>query len=91
MNTYRVYHIDWTSNENVREAYEIVAFVEAEDLDAAFRDTNTIENYWWENENVTEIVDKTRSTSVGDIIVEDETGIAYTVDMFGFSVNKWFK
>lgn len=62
-------------------------------LDAAYRDTNTIDQPWWNNENV-EMVGRAklaggcRSTSVGDRIEierDDGTTELYSVDYIGFS------
>lgn len=90
---FKVYHKDWSSNQELKspDSYNIVAWVEAYSLDDVFRLTNSIEDYWWNNEEVDAMVTKTRSTSVGDVIVDTVSEVAYTVDMFGFSVNKWFK
>lgn len=51
-------------------------------LDHAYEVTNSNFGPWWENEGVTRIGPKTRSTSVGDVIYRD--GIAYRVASFGF-------
>lgn len=51
--------------------YQAVARVETDDLDTAFRLTNSIDRPWWKNEGV-EILGapEHRSTSVGDVIVD---------------------
>lgn len=49
--------------------YDLVAIVDTDDLEIAFRDTNHIDCEWWENSNVT-LIKKSRSTSVGDVAVE---------------------
>ena len=62
-------------------------------LDAAYRDTNTIDRRWWENENVemvgpAKLAGGCRSTSVGDRIeVEMDDGATelYEVSPIGFS------
>jgi hypothetical protein len=56
------------------DAYTHVATVDVGDLNDAFRLTNTIDWPWWENKGVDAIVEKTRSTSVGDLyLLEDGT------------------
>ena len=55
------------------EEYELVAIVDTDDLEVAFHHTNHIDAEWWENEDVT-CLKKTRSTSVGDVAINDETG-----------------
>lgn len=50
------------------DGYEQVAEVEAMGLDAAFTDTNSIDDYWGKNANVTLKTNKEcRSSSVGDV------------------------
>jgi len=64
------------------DEYTEVAHVDLDDNNYAdaFRLTNSIESYWWENKGVTPLLDSpafrevdgmkgTRSTSVGDVIV----------------------
>lgn len=75
--------------------YEKVADVECGDvpqlagLELAFQYTNTIDHYWWLNEQVTPTRHAThsgggcRSTSVGDIIVAPD-GTRHLVMPFGF-------
>ena len=53
--------------------YKKVAVVEAEDIDAVFELTNHIDSDWTENPGVVAEPGRHRSTSVGDIIV-DENG-----------------
>lgn len=47
--------------------YQLVATVEAKNLDDVFEKTNHIDREWWLNEGVTAHM-QTRSTSVGDVI-----------------------
>jgi hypothetical protein len=63
--------------------FVLVAKVQTDDLDAAFEKTNTIDKYWWENQGVEALVTKTRSTSVGDVMVDAE-GKKHMVAGFGF-------
>jgi len=60
-------------NPNWPEGYELVAEVDSDDVDDAFRLTNHIDVAWYENEGVT-VHKQARSTSVGDII-ENNDGI----------------
>ena len=52
--------------------YRKVAHVQTDNLDEAFRLTNHIEESWTENEEVGVYAEKVRSTSVGDILINDE-------------------
>lgn len=63
-------------------SYKYVATVDCETLNQAFRLTNSIDCYWGDNEGVDGIA-RCRSTSVGDII-EDNDGKRFLVVMFGF-------
>lgn len=51
-------------------------------LDQAYHLTNTIDRYWWENQDVHPVVTKTRSTSVGDVLCI--RGVYFVVASFGF-------
>ena len=62
--------------------FTLVAEVDTEDLETAYKLTNTIDCYWWENEGVTPLVTNTRSSSMGDVFILN--GRAYGVDIFGF-------
>lgn len=48
--------------------YELVAELDSNDIDEAFRLTNHIDQPWYENQGV-KALKKARSTSVGDVIV----------------------
>ena len=61
---------------------ELVATVNTTDLEEAFKLTNHVEGNWIENENVTALVERARSTSCGDVMVRE--GKAYIVAMCGF-------
>ncbi len=67
-----------------RADYVKVAEVQAENLNEVFRLTNTIEQDWQQNPQVTPAQPGTpqRSTSVGDVIVLGEH--AWIVDHMGF-------
>jgi hypothetical protein len=64
------------------KGYELVAKVDTHDLDEAFGLTQHIEDEWWKNKKV-ELVKKSRSTSVGDVLKQE--GRLYTVEFLGFS------
>lgn len=70
--------------KNFPNEYVLVAHVKADDLDDAYMLTNSIHAYWWENPLVEAKKINTRSTSVGDVLVDKETGKKYAVDSFGF-------
>ena len=65
-------------NDNVKECLiaihqhklRLVARVDTDDLESAFKLTNTINRSWWLNDGVDAIkLDGERSTSVGDVMV----------------------
>lgn len=53
------------------------------DLEKAFQLTNSIDRHWSENPGVTTFGPKTRSTSVGDAML-DEDGEWWRIESFGF-------
>jgi hypothetical protein len=57
------------------DEYDIVADLEVPDLNAAYHASNNIDSNWLENEEVTsKSVESARSTSVGDILSDPDTG-----------------
>lgn len=46
----------------------LVAEVDTDNLDVAYTLTNSIDEYWWDNDGVDAIVTHTRSTSCGDVM-----------------------
>ncbi len=70
--SFSVFNKDGYVTEFSRYDYEIVAEVECEDKNQVFQLTNTIDDYWWNNDEVTALKTKTRSTSVGDIVEDVE-------------------
>ena len=62
--------------------YTAVAEVATDSLDVAYRDTNHIDRNWRENESVTALSREVRSTSVGDLFIQD--GVVHVVASFGF-------
>lgn len=54
------------------DGYALVATVRCHDIDDAFRLTNHIDTAWWKNEGVVLVGPPAhRSTSVGDVVVDD--------------------
>jgi len=64
--------------------YKAVAVVDTNDREVAYRLTNHIEENWTSNEGVTVYPGGHRSSSVGDIFEEVETGAMYVVANMGF-------
>lgn len=69
--------------------YRMVAEVETDALGMVFQLTNHIDKEWQENEGVKAYTDKARSTSVGDLI-EDENGKLWMVAGIGFEEVEWY-
>jgi hypothetical protein len=66
------------------QGYSKVAVVEARDLCDTYRITNHIDAAWYDNPEVVELLnDQARSTSVGDVVV-DEAGRAHLCACFGW-------
>lgn len=91
MARYTVWHKQSTHFMNLNDielaafptGFEQVATVDADHLDMVYRLTNHIESAWWENEGILDHKAGSRSTSVGDVIVDDMGGL-WAVDMCGF-------
>ena len=86
---FKVYHADkmaFHADEPKKfpDEFHIVAVVAAKDLEEAYYLTNSIHCAWWENEGVAPVQTETRSTSIGDIIMDNE-GKFHKVDTFGFT------
>lgn len=68
--------------------YEVVADLEVADLDDAFEKSNTITGPWIENKEVTSLDDDhkegARSSSVGDIFSDPDTGEYWLIEPVGF-------
>ena len=54
--------------------YDLIAVVGSETLGDVFRITNHIDHPWTENEEVVFADEKVRSTSVGDVVLDDNKG-----------------
>ena len=75
--------------------YQLVAIVRCDDcgpneLEIAFRQTNTIDCPWWQNNDVMFVLQELgcRSTSVGDVVVLDS--VIYRVENAGWLVlDEW--
>lgn len=57
--------------------FQLVAKVDAEQIDHVFSLTNHIDKSWTENESVTALIENPRSTSVGDIVVDESGAVWY--------------
>ena len=66
------------------ENYIEVAKVQCDTLDAVYSLTNHIKEDWTLNKEILFCNARVRSTSCGDVIVDDETGIQYKVLLVGF-------
>lgn len=66
--------------------YDVIADLEVADLEVAFSMSNSINGNWTENSEVTSYHGdgKERSTSVGDILANPDTGEYYYVAPMGF-------
>jgi len=67
------------------DKYVVVAEVQGEKLEDAYRLTNSIETSWYKNEDPiidVKVTEGTRSTSIGDIIEKD--GVMFMVDSYGY-------
>lgn len=60
---------DFCREEWLKGTLTPVAEVDTDDADEAFQLTNHIDSSWLENEKVKPLVEKARSTSVGDVLV----------------------
>ena len=86
---YKIYHaknptFGFGQDPKFPEEYEEVAIVEANSVDDTFKITNHIDENWTRNPEVVELINHNpRSTSVGDV-VEDEEGKFHYCDMVGW-------
>jgi len=86
---YTVYHalqpnFGFGERKSFPNDYAKIAVVECEDIEDVFRATNHIDTNWMENKEVIEcFVDIARSTSVGDVVV-DENGNKYHCEFAGW-------
>lgn len=86
MKRFHVYHADGIkialdeetlmAMVNFPVGYSLVAKVDSPELGDVFRLTNHIDWEWWRNPEV-ECVKRSRSTSVGDVVVDTEAGKRY--------------
>jgi len=70
--------------------YKVVAIVDCDSLGEAFHLTNHIDTEWQSNNHVDAMASNARSTSVGDII-EDNDGKLWMVAGCGFEEVEWHK
>lgn len=84
---YRVYHAKTPSflpdAGNWPDGYQAVAEVEGTCLDDVFLRTNSNDTPWWENIGVKLLAENPRSTSVGDVVI-DERGRVFLCDVIGW-------
>jgi len=66
------------------DAYTHVANVQASSLDEVFRLTQNVFKNWTKSNGVLHSIGELRSTSVGDIIIEEGTGKMFMVENIGF-------
>jgi hypothetical protein len=66
------------------QRHTLVAKIHTTDLDMAYGLTQHIERPWWHNGSV-DLIQESRSTSIGDVIVDTVSGVAYSVEMVGFA------
>lgn len=65
--------------------YQLVAEIEGTDLEKAFELTNSIDHYWGVNKGLKVCGNQRyRSTSVGDVVQDTDTGTVYMVTGVGF-------
>jgi len=60
------------SDPDFPEEYEKVATVDTNDIEIAYMQTNNITQSWVKNKDVTAFVTEARSTSVGDVVLDNE-------------------
>jgi hypothetical protein len=90
----RVYHaikptfgMSGTPAQVKLDEFKHVANVDTADLDVAYERTNHIDQPWWENKGVLALGERChRSTSVGDVMENAETGVLSMVASFGFTI-----
>ena len=84
---FKVYHVIDSKfgmkHQKFPNDFKYVANVEAENIDEVFRLTNHIHSAWYNNDGV-EVLKRSRSTSVGDVIVSEE-GVKYRCEFCGWS------
>lgn len=95
---FKVYHSkNWSLNSLLhfetadfkphKDDYELVATVTCENFGNVFYLTNHVHQEWWKNEGVI-LVKESRSTSVGDIVV-DENGKVFLCASVGWIKTIW--
>ena len=90
MATFKVFHrkAQLFRTDARSEAHMVqVAEVNAHDLESVFSLTNHVDRAWWTNDGVTLVGPPNhRSTSVGDEVVNADTGERWVVEGMGFSL-----
>lgn len=67
-----------------KESYQTVATIEASSLDEAYLKSQNIDSCWVNDPDVDSTLENCRSTSVGDIIINNDENQAYMVMDIGF-------
>ena len=86
---YKVYHainpsFGFGIQPKFPEEYKLVAIVDCENIEDTFRVTNHIDEAWTKNPEVLEVIGNGhRSTSVGDVVVDENKCTSYC-DSFGW-------
>jgi hypothetical protein len=70
-----------------KDDYQLVAEVECDNFGDVFYLTNHVHQEWWKNEGVT-LIKESRSTSVGDIVVDENDNIHLCASM-GWKETMW--
>lgn len=83
---FKLYHADnfnTKNSKNFPNGYTHVANVECPNIDDVFHLTNHIDMSWWYNKWVDCIVES-RSTSIGDIVINTATNEAFICAQYGW-------
>lgn len=77
-------HGNFFADELSINDYTHVASVQCQTLDDVFHITQNLYKNWTKNNGVLHSIGELRSTSVGDIIIEEGTGKMFMVENIGF-------
>jgi len=100
MKMFKVYHSkNWALNSMLhfddvelfnphKDDYKVVAVVACDAVGETFQLTNHITEEWWNNENVC-LIEKSRSTSVGDVVEDTKTGELWLCCSVGWKKVEW--
>ena len=82
-------HFDTDGYVPYKEDYKPVALVDCDRLEDTFELTNHIDHSWTENVEVTVLSEKCRSTSVGDVVEDSNTGHLFICASVGWEKTSW--